>query len=171
MNDPEQNELTAVFSAYGHAVYSAQILENGIRGLLAIVDHERKKAGKPALKLRLDDADANKTLGTLFEDLMTVEFVTEAEKVLIWRAVHDRNVLVHSYWDEKHILAMLNLEGRDWLIKNLSVRTHRCTKADKITTSFIDTHLREYGTSTDTLLAPLFDHWENDNEPPDEILR
>jgi len=40
MEDPKQDALTAVFSTYGHAVYSAQILENGMRGLLALVDHE-----------------------------------------------------------------------------------------------------------------------------------
>ncbi len=56
-----------------------------------------KKAGKAVLKLRLDDLDGTKTLGTLFEDLMTVEFVTKSEKSLAWRAVNDRNVLVHSY--------------------------------------------------------------------------
>ena len=65
---------------------------------------------------------------------------------------------------------MLNPEGRDWLINDLSVRTQRCTKADSIITSFIDNHLQEYGTSTVTLMAPLIDQWENDNVAPDEGL-
>src|SRR5688572_12013513 len=126
MGAPTLKESEPLFWAYGHAVYAAQSLERGVRLLLEVVDSERRKSSLKPLNFNLDDPNSHKTLGTLFKDVLKVEFVTEAEKKIVWQAVRDRNILVHSYWDEKHTLATLTSKGRKWLIADLLQRKDLC---------------------------------------------
>jgi len=170
MNKLKPQETEPLFWAYGHAVYAAQLLEHGIRLLLSVIDNERMKSGLPEIKLDIDNKKAHKTLGTLFNDALKLEYITEQEKKIIWLAIKDRNVLVHTYWDDKHITATLKPKGREWLINDLLQRKEHCNKADSIITSLINQYLTKYGTSIDALSAPVVEQWQNDVEPPNDIL-
>lgn len=170
MSKPKPQESEPLFWAYGHAVYAAQILEHGIQLLLLVVDNERKKSGLSQLNVELDDPKSKITLGPLFNKALKVEYITKPEEQMIWSAISDRNILVHSYWDEKHILASLNPNGRKWLINDLLQRKEHCRKADSIISSLIDQYLTKYGTSIDALSAPVFEQWKNDVEPPDDVI-
>lgn len=83
MSEPNFKEIEPLFLAFGHAVFAAQLLESGMRLLLFVVEHERDKAGLPKLQIHLDDPNQNKTLGTLFKEVLTVEYITEAENKII----------------------------------------------------------------------------------------
>lgn len=99
-----------------------------------------------------------------------VEYITEQEKKMNRSAIRDRNIFVHSYWDEKHILASLKPNGREWLINDLLQRKEGYRKADSIIPSLIDQYLTKYGTSIDALSIPVFVQWENNVEPPDDVM-
>jgi hypothetical protein len=135
-----------------------------------VVSNERKKEGLSQLNAELDNPKSNKTLGPLFNEALKVEYITEPEKKIIWSAIRDRNILVHSYWDAKHTLASLTPEGREWLISDLLQRKEHCRKADDIISSLIDQYLAKYGTSIDSISTPVFEQWVNDVEPPDEVI-
>lgn len=171
MSKADAEETGPVFLAYGQAVYAAQLLEHGLRALLNVIDLDRKHSGLEELELELDDPGIQKSLNTLFGDLLRIEYITEAEKKTIRRAIKDRNVLVHSYWGEKNILATLFTDGRAWLIDDLGQRRERCGKANDIVSSIIERYLARYGTSVEALAAPLLEQWRNDAEPPDEVLK
>jgi len=170
MTEPALEESEPLFWAFGHAVYAAQLLERGVLLLLVVVESEKEKSGLPQTSVGLDDPKSHKTLGTLFNEVLEVEYITEAEKKIIWKAINNRNILVHSYWGKKQTLASLTAPGRKWLVSDLLRRKEQCRKADEIISSCIDRYLSKYGTSIDALSTPLFEQWQNDEEPPDEVL-
>jgi hypothetical protein len=170
MSKPNIRESEPLFWAFGHAVYAAQLLEHGMRLLLHVVNYERQRANLPLATLDIDSSEPPKTLGTLFNEVLAAEYITDAERRFVWAAVRDRNVLVHSYWDEKHTLATLTPKGREWIIADLLERKKRCRRADEIISSLVDRYLAAYGTSISEISAPLFETWQNDNEPPADVL-
>ncbi|MCP4336150.1 MAG: hypothetical protein GY785_26195, partial [Gammaproteobacteria bacterium] len=129
---PNIKESEILFWAFGHAVYAAQTLERGVKLLLYVVDGEREKSGLPKLFADLDNPRIKKSLGTLFNDALKVEYLTNKEKDIIWAAINVRNVLVHSYWGEKQILASLKPKGREWLVADLLECKEKGQRADKI---------------------------------------
>jgi hypothetical protein len=138
MGKPTAEETAPIFAAYGHAVYAAQSLERALRLLLDVVSYKRRERGATPVNVDLDHPDSHKTLRPLFEDVLRVEYVTGAEQKVVWEAVRNRNTLVHSYWDEEHVLATLTPRGRTWLVANLRQHYKRCRKADAIISSMID---------------------------------
>ena len=161
-------DISPLFEAFGAAVFEAQLLEHGLKLLLTGIDLEREKAGRPPrMAMNLDAPDAPKTIGQLFRDVKAAEYLTDAEQKIISRGVKERNFLVHGYWGQKQTLAMLSVDGREWLIKDLARIRETCNKAGRLVTRFIDGYLaRSYGKSTHELSAALWDQFESSEDPP-----
>ena len=171
MTEKNLDEAELLFWAFGHAVYAAQTLERGIKLLLRVIDSEREKSGLPKFFADIDDPKIKKSLGSIFSDALKVEYITEKEKKMIWEAVRTRNILAHSYWGEKQILASLKPKGREWLVGDLFECKAKCQKADKIIESLINQYLAQYGVTVESLSTPIFEeHWEN-REPPENVLQ
>ena len=172
MRKMREEETEPLFWAYGHAVYAAQGLEQGLMLLLKVIDGERAKSGLKKLNVELDNPRSHKTIGRLFDEVLGIEYLTEAEKKIIWSAVKTRNVLVHSYWRGKYVRAMLTVDGRKWLIDDLLRKKDLCRKADDIVESLINQYLSKYGYTVGSISSSLVDAlWENENEPPDDLLQ
>ena len=164
-------DIAPLFEAFGAAVFEAQLLEHGLKLLLMGIDLEREKEGRPPRKVDLDSPDAPKTIGRLFREVMSAEYLTDAEQRIISRGIKERNFLVHSYWGKKQTLAMVTLEGREWLIDDLTRIREICRKAGRLVSKLIDGYLaRNYGTSMDELSAPLWDQFECSEDPPIDSL-
>jgi len=170
MGKPDSKETEPLFWAYGHAVYAAQLLERGMRLLLEIIRKEREKSGVENTGLQLEDIDSIKMLGILFKSVKEVEHITNSEEKIIYKAIKCRNILVHSYWSERQISATLTPEGRKWLIDDLMRRKEDCRKAEDIISSLIDRYLSIHGTTIEALAIPLYEKWQNDELPPDDVI-
>ena len=162
-------DIAPLFEAFGAAVFEAQLLEHGLKLLLKGIDLEREKEGRPPRMVNLDSPDASKTVGQLFREVMSAEYLTDAEHKIISRGIKERNFLVHSYWGHKPTLAMLTVEGRKWLVNDLQRIREACRKAGRLVSTLIDGYLgRMYESSMDELSAPLWEQFESSQDPPIE---
>jgi hypothetical protein len=158
-----KKQITPIMYAYGLAVFEGQNLEHGLGHLLRIIDHERKKEGLEPLNADIDDPYSYKTIGQLFNKVKAVECLSQKEINIIKRGIKDRNLLVHSYWLEKNVEAILTPAGRRRILKDLDYRRESCRQADRLVTKFIDAYLAKYGTSISALAQSL--EWINDEAP------
>lgn len=169
MSEFPQTDITPVYGALGAALFEAQHLEKGLSLLLLLID-EKAAQGKSRNPSPLDSPEAPKTIGVLFREVRMRKYLTDIEKKVIQNGVRERNGLIHAYWSEKRIPALMTPAGRAWIIKDLNGIREICHKAGRIVDSIIDHYLKDYNTNLNNLSNPLWESWGSGNEPPPDVL-
>jgi len=169
MPDPTAEEMAPIFQTYGHAAYTCHLLEHGLALLLSVIDHERRRQNLPPRPSPIDPRSP-KTIGVLFAEVRTVEYLTHPEIKQIQDATRLRNLLIHSYWSPRTMQAMLTPTGRAWVVEDLKKKRLQLREADRLVTKFVDSYLAKYGETVESLAAPLFEEYVSDDGPPDEVL-
>jgi hypothetical protein len=170
MTSPTFSELSPVFAAYGNAVYTCHLLENGLRLLVAVASDARTRLGLA------DPASASETkkakmLGDLFPLAMRYEAFSDTERDEIWAAIRLRNLLVHNYWTQEVVTCFMTSVGRNWLVSDISDKGEQIRDADRTITRYIDEYLREHGLTVESLALPLFAEYEENPGPPPSIIQ
>lgn len=169
MPDPIADETAPIFRAYGHAVYTCHLLEDALGLLLSVIDEERRRQNLPP-RLSPSDPRLPKTIGVLFAEVRSVEYLTAPEIRQIQDAARVRNLLIHSYWGNRKMQAMLTPTGRAWVIEDLEKKRIQLRDADRLVTKFVNSYLARYGDSVESLSAHVFDEYVSDDGPPDVVL-
>ncbi|MEK6245217.1 MAG: hypothetical protein AABM33_12060 [Pseudomonadota bacterium] len=169
MPDPTAEEMAPIFRAYGHAVYTCHLLEDALGLLLSVIDEERRRQNLPPRPSPIDPR-SQKTIGVLFAEVRAIEYLTAPEIKQIQDAARVRNLLIHSYWDERKLQAMLTPTGRAWIVEDLEKKRIQLRDADRLVTKFVNSYLARYGVSVESLSAHVFDEYVPDDGPPDAVL-
>lgn len=151
-------DVVPIFAEFGAAVHVAQRLEFGLALLLAFAakfDHARIPRSSVE---RLYSRQAEQTLGELFGSVRKHEYLTRAEQKTIYKAIRERNTLVHSYLLDKGEL-MLTPEGRAELLDDLARMQKALLAADEVVESLVDRYLREHDVSVDEITAQWDELW------------
>ncbi|MCG8435511.1 MAG: hypothetical protein MJA83_15930 [Gammaproteobacteria bacterium] len=158
-----KKDLQPVFAEFGACVQVAQVLEYGLS--LLIIFAAKQKGGKfePKPISAMDSKEADQTLGELFSVARTKEYFTDAEVKMVFRAIRERNTLVHRYMVDK-VEELLNPEGRARLIKDIQERRKVLETANEIVESLINRYLEEHGTNMEALKEQVESFYDEDSK-------
>ena len=169
MGEPVKTNMSPLFEAYGAACYWAQHLERSFR-LLLLMFKEKKGRADLVVSTPLDTEEGLRALGNLFKDAQGKGYCTEADHKQFIKAIHDRNTLVHAYWDKK-FLSITTPEGRQQIIGDLAETRMTIRYAAKMADSLVDKKIEEYGISLNSLASRAAHEWEGDQDKMNRLLR
>jgi hypothetical protein len=136
---------------------------------LLLVGREYAKTQIPDEAIRYPvDSQGMKTLGELFHEVLKVEVLGEQERRFIWKAIKERNRLIHRFWTEDQRWEILTPEGRGQLIEELEGARALLRTATGIVHQMLDRYLAAYGQSIQRYMDQAAAMWVGDIELPGE---
>lgn len=163
MNESRE-ELLPVFGEFGAAVLDAQLLEQGLGFLMALVAKYQGAHFSSRPDISLYGSEEGKTLGELFRAVKKKEYFTQAEEKIIRRAIRTRNKLVHSFLVDK-AEDMMTPKGRREVLSEVVELRDTIRKADTIVNECINKYLIEHGTSIEEAKIYCEQFWVSDDKP------
>lgn len=107
----------------------------------------------------MESETAKNTLRELFDVARRKEHFTDIERQIVLSAIKKRNLLIHSYWDERTNL-LTTSEGRKRVADELYTIRDYLRKANAILTSLNDRYLADYRLSTEVLKEMANKVWQ-----------
>ena len=145
-----RKELRPVFAEFGACIQVAQVMEYGLSTLLALAGKQEGSKLPSKRFAQMNQRETAQTLGELFSSARQKEYFTDAEVKMVFRAISERNKLVHNYMID-NVEKLLNPEGREWITDDVRKRRKVIEDAGKIVESMINRYLEEEGSSMDEL--------------------